>query len=66
MPLGALVADALYRSLGYGAWVSFVAMVLVVLVLAGRLVVDRAKAVGGIAAMGFTMLVGSIFGAVIA
>jgi len=35
-PVGALLADILFQSLGYGAWVVFAGMVMSVLALAGR------------------------------
>jgi S-DNA-T family DNA segregation ATPase FtsK/SpoIIIE len=35
-PVGALLADALYQTVGYGAWATFLGMVACVLALAGR------------------------------
>jgi len=39
-PVGALLADALFRLVGHGAWVMFLAMVYTVMSLAGRARVD--------------------------
>ncbi|MEZ4235976.1 MAG: DNA translocase FtsK [Myxococcota bacterium] len=43
-PLGALIADLLFQTLGVGAWSAFLGMVGAVLALAGRRVVEPMKA----------------------
>lgn len=43
-PLGALIADVLFQTLGHGAWATFAAMVGTVLALAGRRIWDPLKA----------------------
>src|SRR5262249_39340851 len=44
-PLGALLADVLFQSLGAGAWATFLAMVATILALAGRPLLDPMKGV---------------------
>ena len=57
-PLGAYVADWLLSTFGYGAWLSFVVMVLAVLAIAGRNVLDTWRMVAGVlgGAAGLAML----------
>ncbi len=56
-PVGALLADILFQSLGYGAWVVFGGMVLSVLALAGRTVWrwGTAMLLGGMGVVGLSL-----------
>lgn len=54
-PLGALLADVLFQTLGSGAWATFAAMVLSILALVGRPVFQLGRALVGLAAFVCTL-----------